>query len=86
MARRSFRIAFGEHVGLLDNLTCVAEQLGSVIGEGDATIAAGEYGDSKFSLKLFDCGRKIRLRGIEILSSSIDRAEFGNSYKVAKLL
>ena len=70
----------------MDNLTCVAEQLGSVIGEGDATIAAGEYGDSKFNLKLFDCGRKIRLRGIEILSSSIDGAEFGNCYKVAKLL
>ena len=86
MARRSFRIALGEHVGLLDNLTRVAEQLGSVIGEGDATIATGEYGDSEFSLKLFDRGRKIGLRGIEILSSSIDGAEFGNSYKVAKLL
>ena len=86
MARRPFRVALGEHVGLLDNLTRIAEQLGSVIGEGDATIAAGEYGDSEFSLKLFDCGRKVGLRGIEILSSSIDGAEFGNSYKVAKLL
>ena len=86
MARRPFRVALGEHVGLLDNLTRIAEQLGSVIGEGDATIAAGEYGDSEFSLKLLDCRGEVGLRGIEILSRSIDGAEFGNSDKVSKLL
>ena len=86
MARRPFRVALGEHVGLLDNLTRIAEQLGSVIGEGDATIASGEYGNSEFSLELLDRRGEVGLRGIEILSSSIDRAEFGNCYKVAKLL
>ena len=86
MARRPFRVPLGEHVGLLDNLTRIAEQLGSVIGEGDTTIAAGEYGNSEFSLELLDRRGEVGLRGIEILSSSIDGAEFGNSYKVAKLL
>ena len=86
MARRSFCVALGEHVGLLDNLTRVAEQLGSVIGEGDAAVAASEYGDAKFSLELLDCRGEIGLRGVEVLRSSIDGAEFGNSDKVAKLL
>ena len=86
MARGSFCVALGEHVGLLDNLTRIAEQLGSVIGEGDATIAAGEYGDSEFSLKLLDRRGEVGLRGIEVLSRSIDGPIFRDSYEVTKLL
>ena len=47
-------VARFQHVRLLDDLTCVAKQLGAVVGQRHAAVAAREDGDAELLLKLFD--------------------------------
>ena len=49
-------VARFQHVRLLDDLACVAEQLGAVVGQRHAAVAAREDGDAELLLKLLDGG------------------------------
>ena len=79
-------VARFKHVRLLDDLACVAEQLGAIVGQRHAAVAAREDGDAELLLKLLDGRGQVRLRRVKVLSGGVDRPVFGNSDKVTKLL
>ncbi len=58
-------IVFGiprlKHVGLLNDLTRIAQKLGAVIGQRHAAVASHENGNAQFLLKFFDGNREVRL-------------------------
>lgn len=87
---RMVGVAFGvtlfKHVGLLDDLPRVTEQLRAVVGERDAAVASREYGDSQLALELLDRRRQVGLRCIEVVRRRVYGAVFGDGDEIAQLL
>ena len=90
MARRAWLgspcVAVLEHIGLLDDLPRVAEQLRPVVGERDAAVASREDGDAQFAFELFDSRGQVGLGGVEVVRRGVYRAVLRDGDEVAQLL
>ena len=86
VGRLARRVALGQHVGLLYDLARVAQQLGAVVGERHAPVAAHEYAYAQLGFEVFDGGGQVRLRRVEVLRCGVDGAVLGYGDEVAQLL
>ena len=79
-------VARFQHIGLLYNLAGVTEQLGAVVRQRDAAVAAREDGDAQLAFEFLYGRREVRLRNVEALSSGINRSVLADGDKVSQLL
>ena len=87
LARRAaVCIARLQHIRLLDDLAGIAQQLGAVVRERHAAVAAREHGDAQLLFEILDGGGQVGLRRVQVLGRRVDGSVFRYRDEVAQLL